>query len=303
MAMTQQLQGYDGGASEPIAIVKMVLAVISMILNLLLMNASSKLYKVNLSHKLIMTVSFVDFACSVFSFAMCILRVVVGEVIFRGPEWYCNLFGFTSIIFTCTSALLIGILGIERYLRVCCDRGVPKKLTACVTASLGICLLITGLGTSATSGYMEDPTLVYCLPYGNRWSISLFTVSKVIIGLSLPILVACYLKVFLFCRRHERIFPAHTRSPRTLIFIVTYCICFFPATVFILCESILGIDACPRFILILVPVGLSAVPVTNPFLVLALNHQMRSNLPNLFKPVDVVRIPDIKLQPSNYLAD
>ncbi|KAJ9062763.1 G-protein coupled receptor 87 [Entomophthora muscae] len=268
-----------------------------MVLNLLLVIASAKLFRQNLSHQVILTVSLVDFVCSMFSVTMCCLRIALGQEIFFGT-WFCNIFGFTSIGLTCTSALLIGLLGIERYLRVCHERGVPPVLTFVIFMILWVALMVTAAGTSLTNGYLEDPTLVYCLPYGNNWSVAMFVVSKAILGLSLPMLVACYLAVFFFCRRHERDFPAHTRSPRTLIFIIAYCICFIPPMIFIFYESLYGIDYCPRPILILVPIGLSAVPATNPFLVLVLHHQMRANLPGFLRSNESYHMhePDIKLR-------
>lgn len=294
--MRDRLVGHDDGAAVPIAVIKIVLGTISMVLNLLLVMASGKLVRQNISHKLIFTVSLVDFVCSMFSVTMCCIRIVLGEAIFY-DTWFCNIFGFTSIGLTCTSALLIGLLGIERYLRVCHERGVPPVLTLVLGLACWVVLMTTAAGASVTNGYLEDPTLVYCLPYGNNWSVALFVVSKTILGLSLPMLVACYLAVFVFCRRHERDFPAHTRSPRTLIFIVTYCICFIPPMVFIFYESVYGINECPRFILILVPIGLSAVPASNPFLVLVLHHQMRANLPSFLRATEYrIPEPNIKLE-------
>lgn len=262
------------GMSELVAGGMICTGAVSMLLNGLLLVVVARV-ATNTVHRLIVAASLADLLYSLSAVAMCSVRLASGEQVFAA-RWYCGFFGFTNFVLTCVASLCIGLLGLERYRHICHNRSLPPLVTAICVLGLVLGLLASALGTSITGAYKADPTLVYCLPFGNTWARVMSTIGKGVLALSLPVLVGCYLAIFL--RLEEQ--PFHSNSPRALLFIAIYLLCYLVPLINILYGVFRRLDRCPVAILALAPILQSAAPAVNPML--ALHRTVRESfLPSL----------------------
>lgn len=249
----------------------------ALLLNLLLVGLVLGLATRNLSYALTLGICTVDLAFSLAALAKYMFRALLGEAGFFANTMLCNGLGTVTGMLMCASSMLVSLLAMERCLRVCRGRGLPRLLLG-VAVAVSLALLASGIATGVTGGYRLDPVGVFCLPGDGGWAATFDGVMRLVMVGSLLVVVPCYVAIYVFCRRHGEGSPVKIRMARTLLPIALYCACFLPVATFIVLSKVLGADAVPKGVVMLAPIGAGTIPAANSVLVLFLNQQVRDRL-------------------------
>lgn len=264
----------------------------SFVLNLLILSRATHVPRRNLSHTLTFLICATDLLLSLDVLAKYGLRLGVGRLLLLENMWVCHYLWTTCYVLTCLSSVLISLLAMERYLRVCRGMGVPPQAAlAAMTVAL-LVFLVLGVMTSLTDGFLVDSSGVFCILSASPWPSALSMAVKTTFFASLLTIVGCYCGIYRFCRRHSEDFASRIQPTKTLLPIVVYSVTFAPVFAQVLAKLLVGAAAVPKVLVILSFVSAVTIPAANSFLVVFLHHQIRESLATLFRKPKAIRLTE-----------
>lgn len=201
---------------------------------------------------------------------------------------FCNVFGTLTLVLTCASSMLIGLLATERYLRVCKERGLRLFPVLLALAAAFVALVVLGIGTATNDGYLADPEGILCRPGSGGWPLALDAAVRVVLVSSLLTVIPCYLGIYFRCRRHSD--TPNLVVAKTLLPIVLYCCNLVPFLVYVILVAASGEEGVPKIFFVLALLSAATIPNSNSLLVMFFHDEFREAMCVLFRrPYDVLR--------------
>ncbi|KAJ9066825.1 hypothetical protein DSO57_1005788 [Entomophthora muscae] len=266
-------------------IVLSILVIISILgaaVNVFLFCMLKKIPEKSTSFHLIRIIGATDLFLSLFTLSICFSRPILGPVETYTSWFYCPILSSATFFLCGLSGILMGLLALERYSVICYQRGIPQVV---IWMALGIEALAAAVllaGNSIIGGFAPEPSHLFCMPKGTTWSKYAGIGVDVLFNLPLFVLFFSYIAIFIKCYRANvpNQLESITRKAaiKALLFLFTYIMCYFPKFSTTLIGIFYGLDSPPKFLYLLIPIGMTMLAVVNPILVLLMHRRMKNSV-------------------------
>ncbi|KAI0226443.1 hypothetical protein L0F63_002055, partial [Massospora cicadina] len=268
-----------------VAGVLIIISVLGVIANGFLLYVLSKLPGRSVSFQLIKLIAVADLFLCGFTCMLSILRPILGYPGAYTNWFYCPVFGSMTFFCSGTSSILMSFLAVERYSVICHQRGLSRSLImvsfSIVATTFGVLLA----GNSIAGGSAPDPSFMFCMPEGTTWSKVANYAFYLLLNVPVAAFVFCYVSIFVKCYRSSIPNQADSITRKaaiqSLLLLVVYFICYMPKFLTTVIGIFYGLNAPPKTLYVLIPIGMTSLTLVNPIMVLHLHRQVKNVVSHL----------------------
>lgn len=173
-----------------VCVINTTLNVCALGLNGVLLSRIARQARLNLSHKLTFAVYVVDLVFCVEMAATYSLRGTIGPAFYADGRLR-NAMAALAFFLPCASSLLVSLLAVERWLRVCKDWGLLPLPSLLAAAAVLLVHLALCIATAAVDGYTVDPGQLFFVPGGHPCARAMDIATRVILIASIVVVIPC----------------------------------------------------------------------------------------------------------------
>ncbi|KAJ9053399.1 hypothetical protein DSO57_1039499 [Entomophthora muscae] len=273
-----------------------VVSVVGIIVNAFLLCVLRQLPERSTSFTLIWTVGGADLLLCGFTLAMCIARPILQYPGAYHSWYYCSILGSATFFFSSMSGILMGFLAMERYSVICHQKGLRHGFIwfsfFFIAAVFGVLLTENAL----EGGFAPEPSFIFCMAKGSEWSLYTNYVFYVLLNTPIAIFSFCYIAIFIKCYTANVPSDAEVITKRvairSLLFLAIYLLCYIPKLSTTIIGIYFGLNALPKALYMIIPIGMTMLAVVNPILVLLLHRHIKARVRSLLlhKKPEAIRL-------------
>ncbi|KAJ9066816.1 hypothetical protein DSO57_1005779 [Entomophthora muscae] len=269
----------DEKASAVIVGVLVFVSALGIGINAFLLCVLDRLPEKSTSFVLILLIGVADLLLCVFTLLVCVSRLYLGFLGSYLSWFYCPVLGSLTFFFSSMSGILMGFLAIERYSVICHQQGLPRGIIWALFSMVALTFATLLTGNSLIGGFAPDPSFIFCMPRGTTWSMYADMAFNILLNIPIVVLTFCYISIFLKCYQstfaNRRESLTRKAALRSLLFLLLYFACYIPKFSTTVIGAYGGLDAPPRVLYMIIPVGMTMLALVNPILVLLLHRRFK----------------------------